>query len=174
MQTLTDLRSTAHAMERLEIPTGMPFGDFRAAFERAVPTLDPGELNRMIANGAGWGEVSALVERTPHGFVLFTTFDVTPLMRAAGHRQPVVEYLMGNHVLAEHMFRHHPAVLLYAPLRVLLYGDDGGQAIFVIDRPGTVFAGFDIPQVAAVGADLDRKVGALLAAIGVAPPGALG
>jgi hypothetical protein len=35
--TSRDFRWQAHTMARLDIPTGMPFDDFRAAFESAAP-----------------------------------------------------------------------------------------------------------------------------------------
>lgn len=41
----------------------------------------------------------------------------------AGHHTKACEYLLGNHVIAESMFRHHPKTLLNAPLRVLVHAD---------------------------------------------------
>jgi hypothetical protein len=41
-------------------------------------------------------------------------------MAVAGHHIKAVEYLLGNHTIAETMFRHDPTALLYAPLRVLV------------------------------------------------------
>jgi uncharacterized protein (DUF302 family) len=78
-----------------------------------------------------------------------------------------VEYLLGNHVIAETMFRHDSRALLYAPLRVLLYSDADGNAVFSMDQPSAVFAGFGIPEITKVGEDLDRKVAKLLRVIGV-------
>jgi len=80
---------------------------------------------------------------------------------------------MGNHVIAERMFRHHPDSLLYAPLRVLVYGDDVGEAVFALDQPSTAFVSLGIPEVTAVGRELDRKVADLLALLGVPAPGVL-
>jgi hypothetical protein len=88
-------------------------------------------------------------------------------MAVAGHHIKAVEYLLGNHTIAETMFRHDPKALLYAPLRVLVYSDPDGNAIFTMDRPSTAFASLGIPEVTAVGESLDRKVAALLRVIGV-------
>jgi hypothetical protein len=71
------------------------------------------------------------------------------------------------------MFRYDPATALYAPLRVLVRSDADDQAIFTIDRPGSVFAGFGQTEITAVGEELDRKVARLLQVITGRPLAAL-
>jgi hypothetical protein len=65
------------------------------------------------------------------------------------------------------MFRHDPRALLYAPLRVLVYSDPDGNAVFSMDRPGSAFGSLGIAEVTDVGLSLDRKVANLLRVIGV-------
>jgi hypothetical protein len=43
---------------------------------------------------------------------------------------------MGNHTIAERMFRHDAATMLYV-LRTLIDADHDGQTYFVIDPPST-------------------------------------
>ncbi|MCR3731906.1 hypothetical protein FHS35_008823 [Streptomyces umbrinus] len=62
---------------------------------------------------------------------------------------------------------------VYAPLRILISGDDSDMAIFMIDQPSTVFGGIGIQEVAEVGVQLDRDVAGLLREIGVEPPSVL-
>ncbi|WP_406491114.1 hypothetical protein [Streptomyces phaeochromogenes] len=62
---------------------------------------------------------------------------------------------------------------VYAPLRILISGDDSDMAIFMIDQPSTVFGGIGIQEVAEVGVQLDRDVAGLLREIGVEPPSIL-
>jgi uncharacterized protein (DUF302 family) len=71
------------------------------------------------------------------------------------------------------MFRHDPRVLLYAPLRVLIYADADGNAVFSIDQPSAAFGSLGIAEVTKVGEDLDRKVANLLRVIGVDADSAL-
>jgi hypothetical protein len=78
-----------------------------------------------------------------------------------------VEYLLGNHAIAETMFRHDPRALLYAPLRLLIYADTEGNAIFSMDQPSAAFGSLGIVDVTKVGEGLDRKVVNLLRLIGV-------
>jgi uncharacterized protein (DUF302 family) len=83
---------------------------------------------------------------------------------------PCIEYLMGNHVIAERMYRHDPTTLLYAPLRVVLYQRGAGRTVLAIDQPSTVFGGLDNPAITEVGHELDDKLAALLHHLGVGKP----
>jgi uncharacterized protein (DUF302 family) len=162
-------------MTRVDIPTGMGFDDFRAAFERAAPPFDPAPTYRIVENGGSWDDVRATADaNAPNGLMVYATIDGTALLPLAGHRTKAVEYLVGNHVIAETMFRHDPRALLYAPLRALLYSDPDDNAIFSMDRPSTVFASLGIAEVTEVGKSLDLKVAALLRVVGVDPGDAFG
>ncbi|WP_375487569.1 hypothetical protein [uncultured Mycobacterium sp.] len=43
------------------------------------------------------------------------------MMRLLGHKTRVMTYMMGNNVVVETMYRHDPAVMLYAPLRKFVF-----------------------------------------------------
>jgi hypothetical protein len=103
----------------------------------------------------------------PHGLIRYATIDTTAMMSLAGHTTKAVEYLLGNHVIAESMFRHDPRALLYAPLRILMFSDAGGNAVFSLDQPSTAFGSLGIDEVTRVGLGLDDKVAALLTFLGV-------
>ncbi|MEU3185449.1 DUF302 domain-containing protein [Streptomyces sp. NPDC006923] len=157
-------------MTRLRIVIDSPFEEFRSRFERAVPPLDIKRVTGLVERRATWEEMkSAIAANAPHTFMIYAAVDVKPLMAPAGHERPYVEYLMGNHVIAERMFRHDPAVLLYAPLRVALYEDADAHTVFALDQPSTVFAGFGDPAVLDVGLELDRELDALMVHLGVGP-----
>jgi len=173
--TNVHFRAETHAMTRLDISTGMAYDEFRAAFEGAAPPFDVVGAYRLVADGGGWDDVrAAVVDNAPNGMMIFATIDATPLMALAGNGVKAVEYLLGNHVIAEGMFRHEPKALLYAPLRILVHSDADDAAIFSLDQPSTAFASLGIPEVAAVGQELDRKVAALLRVIGVDADDAFG
>jgi uncharacterized protein (DUF302 family) len=101
------------------------------------------------------------------GLVMYATIDATQGLALAGNTFKAVEYLLGNHVIAESMVRHDPRALLYAPLRVLIYSDADGNAVFSIDQPGAAFGSLGIAEITKVGDDLDLKVANLLRVIGV-------
>ncbi|WP_345633000.1 hypothetical protein [Rugosimonospora acidiphila] len=184
-------------MVRLDIPTGMPFDAFITAFERAAPVFDSGAALRagqskegqskgggQSGGGGqsrgggqstdGWHDFQAAVAaNAPNELMIFGKVEATAVMAIAGHQTKSTEYLLGNPVTAESMFRYHPASMLYAPLRILVHSDDNDCAIFTLDQPSVAFGGFGIAQITEVGVGLDRKVANLLRLIGVEPPEAL-
>jgi Domain of unknown function DUF302 len=162
---------TKNTVTRLDIPTGRKYDEFIAAFEAAVPPFDLPRMKDIAAGGGTWDDVErAVAENAPNGFVIFGIIDGQLLMSIAGHRRKAIQYLMGNHVIAERMYRYHPDAVLYAPPRVLIYEGDDGTAVFVMDQPSTVFAGLGVQAVTAVGLELDGKVARLLRVLGVAVP----
>jgi uncharacterized protein (DUF302 family) len=155
-------------MNRIDVATGKEFDEFRAAFEKAAPPFDQAWMQQIIERGGTWVEVCAAAAiNAPNGLMVYATIDALPLLRLAGHTTKAVEYLLGNHTIAETMFRHDPRALLYAPLRVLVYADDDGNAVFSMDQPSAAFGSLGIAEVTKVGEDLDRKVVNLLRVIGI-------
>jgi hypothetical protein len=65
------------------------------------------------------------------------------------------------------MLRFDPSVMLYAPLRTLIYSDREETTHFVIDRPSSAFSSFDNPEIARVGQELDAKLIKLLTSLNV-------
>ena len=163
-----------HQVNRLVIDVAEPLDGFRKRYEQAVPRIEEQHLVDLIERQAPWSEVLADTDaRAPHGFVIYFSSDVTPLMGLAGDRGRCVMYLMGNHTIAERMYRHDPAVMLYAPLRSALCSGTDGRTRFVVDQPSTEFSSFGVPEITAVGVELDRKLVGLLDALGAPVPAVL-
>jgi uncharacterized protein (DUF302 family) len=97
--------------------------------------------------------------------------DVTAVMASSPSFWKATQYLMGNHTIAERMFRHDPSVMLHAPLRTLLYADPDGDTQLAIDQPSLLFASYGNPQIADVGRELDALLAQLIRLLsGDAPP----
>ena len=159
-----------HGMTRIDIDTGIPFEQFIAAFEKAAPPVDPTTLERIVKSGGDWDDVrAAAAENAPNDLMMYAKIDASGFFGVAGHSTEAIEYLVGNHVIAESMFRHDAKALLYAPLRLLVYSDDDGNAVFSMIRPSSAFGSLGIAEVTEVGLSLDRKVVNLLRVIGVDP-----
>jgi hypothetical protein len=174
--TSTHLPHTVdHHMTRIDIPTGMAFDSFCDAFEQAVPAFDAAHIRDITENGGTWKDiVSAVAANAPNEMMRYETLDMTALYATTDHRTKAIEYSVGNHVIAEQMVRRDPKILLYAPLRILVYGDADGGAVISIDRPSTVFASLGVREIDDVGSFLDHEIAVILRGIGVDTGEALG
>jgi uncharacterized protein (DUF302 family) len=148
--------------------------EFQRGYEQAVPPNSFEEIAALAQRGASWAEViDTHADSAPHGFLIYWRGDVRGVMQLAHHDNDCIAYLMGNVTIAEQMFRHDPRAMLYAPLRTVIWEDAHERAWFTVDQPSTQFASFGIPEVTAVGIELDRKLAALLEALRVEVPMAL-
>jgi Domain of unknown function DUF302 len=163
----------SHVVNRLVIDADTTFDDLRGRYEALVPDIDPDALRALLEKGDLDEVVRYTAQRTPHTFARFWTLDPTPMMRLRGHQTETITYMMGNNVVVETMYRHDPAVMLYAPLRVAIYTDSGGATHFSIDQPSTRFASFGDPRITEVGLLLDSKLAALLQLLDLPVPGEL-
>ena len=68
------------------------------------------------------------------------------------------------------VFRHEPAILLYAPLHLVIWGDPGGPGYLTFDRPSDQFGSFASAAVSEVGVELDRNLAALFDHLGAIVP----
>ena len=165
---MINVLSVPHQVTRLVFDTGQPYEKFRSRYEAAVPPVDPQRLGDFGGRHARWPDLAAHVrEPGPHGFVLYWRAVMTPLRTTAAERRPCTAYLMGCPGIAETIYRHDPAVLLYAPLPALIYIDSGDRTRFAVDHPSAVFAHLSDPAIAELGADLDHQLAELLTALGV-------
>jgi Domain of unknown function DUF302 len=160
-----------HEVRRLAVAVGAGYDEFRDRYEQSVPSLDSARYAALVRAGADWDAVlGAAAENAPHHFIRYWTIDAGALMRLAGDLPRCSSYLMGNHTIAERMYRHDPGIMLYAPLRTAIHEDAEGTTWFSIDQPSTRFASFGDPAITEVGLELDHKFAALLEHLGVAVP----
>lgn len=157
-----------HNVNRVVVEADCSFAEFRDRYESTVPMQDNEKVKGLAASGKSVPEIVAEVNAsTKYGFFIFWKMDAMPIMRVAGHNGECVEYLMGNYTIAERMFKREPSVMLYAPQRTLIYTGKAGRTQFAIDQATTIFDSFDDEAISNVGKELDDKVIALLAALGV-------
>jgi hypothetical protein len=168
------IETISHQVDRLTIQIGDTFDGFRNRYEQAVPVFQSERFESLIERGVDWQTVlEATAENAPHDFILYWSHDFTSLMRLAGDDGRCVEYLMGNHTIAQKMYRYNPAILLYAPLRTAIVEDTDGATWFTVDQPSTRFGSFGTPQITDVGIELDHKLAALLEHLDAPVPTAL-
>jgi hypothetical protein len=158
---------------RLTVPVPS-YLDFQKRYEEAVPEMPLAAIQELVARNAPWSEMLSLIEgAAPHDFLIYRRENAGLVMKLAGDLAECVAYLMGNHTIAERMFRYDARVMLYAPLHTVIWEDHDGNAWFTADQPSTQIGSFGIPEVAAVGRELDEKLARLLEALDVEVPAPL-
>ena len=164
-------------VNRLDIIVNDSYADLRAKFEAAAPTFSPQVLQILGAGKPNFdGLVAAIAANAPNGFIRFNTIETGALLKVAGEPASAtnaVQYLVGNPVFAEQMYREDRSTQLYAPLRATIYQAADGTVHFVIDQPSTRFDSFDDPTIDGVGEFLDGKVADLLTVMGAPVPDVL-
>src|SRR5258708_17522971 len=152
-----------HPCRRLVVALPGSYDEARDQNEPLVPEADATHFYQM----ASWQATVELAEiNAPHGFMRYARMDVTALMGSSPSFWKATQYLMGNHTIAERMFRHDPSVMLHAPLRTLIYDDPDGDTKFAVDQPSLLFASYGNPEIAAVGRELDALLAQLITLLG--------
>jgi uncharacterized protein (DUF302 family) len=165
-----DIEELWYRAPRLTLPIPA-VREFQKRYETAVPDLPIAAVADLVSRRAPWSDMVELIERSaPHGFLIYFRNEIHPVMALAGDRADCVAYLMGNHIIAERMFRHDPRAMMYAPLHTVIWEDKHGDAWFTVDQPSKQFASFDNPDIAKVGIELDHKLAALLDTLAVRVP----
>ena len=159
--------SLEYRVTRLVFDTGQPYEKFRGRYEAAVPPADPRPGDRP-GRHVRWQDGAADADGPArHGFVLYWRADMTPELTGPGDLRPCTAYLMGHHAIPEKAYLRDPAVMLYAPLRALIYIDLTDRTRLAVDQPSTVYASFADPVITELGRDLDRQLAGLLGSLGV-------
>ena len=159
-----------HPSRRLLVALPQPYDQAREHYETLVPEVDFARFFQM----ASWQATLELAEiNAPHGFMRYYRSDVTAVMASSPSFWKATQYLMGNHTIAERMFRHDPAVMLHAPLRTVVYADPDGDTKLAVDQPSLLFASYDNPLITAVGEHLDQLLAQLITAMAGDAPTAL-
>jgi uncharacterized protein (DUF302 family) len=151
-------------IEHIHVETEKPFAEVTAALEARMGKFDP-TVYEELRSGADPEAVRTRLEGMAgsSGFMLFRTSDHGALLRLAGQTRKAVQYLLGNPLFAVQMTQHDIRAGLYAPLRVLVYEDEGRKTCVEYDRPSTLFGQFGNAKVTEVAALLDRKLEQLVA-----------
>jgi hypothetical protein len=159
--------SLGYQVTRLVFDADQPYEKFRGRYEAAVPPADlrPGDC---AGRHVRWQDVAADANGSgTHGFVLYWRADMMPELTVSAELRPCTAYLMGHHAIPEKAYLHDPAVMLYAPLRTLIYIDSADRTRLAVDQPSTVYASFADPVTTELGRDLDRRLAGLLDSLGV-------
>jgi uncharacterized protein (DUF302 family) len=151
--------------QRVDIVLKKPFAEAVAAFERKVPAADPSVFAQLAASRASSSQIEQTVNAMTGdlGLMMLAKIDPGPLVSLLGKPKKLSTYLIGNPLLANRMYEQHPAVALYAPLRIAIYEDSSGTAHFTYERPSRSLEQFQNEEIEAVGGILDKRMDSLTA-----------
>ena len=158
------MKESRFTVNHVQLTADRPFAEVKAASERRLGRFDP-EVQKALAEGGDPEAARARIERRWSGRAASccsgraTTahfFDIV------GRPRKAVQYVVGNPLFAVEMTRHWIRAALYAPLRVLIYEEDGKTCI-EYDRPSSLFGQFGDGQVDAMASSLDQKLADLAA-----------
>jgi len=122
-----------------------------------VYTGDGGDFVAAIARRVdGDGPIDVVVDET--GSPTYVGDLVGALLQIAGRARNARQFDIGNAITASLMTRHRLGAAQYAPIRVVLYENDAGHAVFEYDRPSSLFGQFDDEQVNVVARGLDAAL----------------
>ena len=155
----TRITAVDHPSRRVVVALPQTYDEARERYESLVPEVDVARFSEM----ASWQATLELAEiNAPHGFMRYYRSDITAAMSGSPSFWRTTQCLMGNHTIAERMFRHDPSVMLHATR------PDGG------DQPSLLFDSYDKPEIAAVGRELDGLLAGLITSLGGDMPPQLG
>jgi uncharacterized protein (DUF302 family) len=156
--------SSKIAVTHVVINSTKPFADVQASLEALIPPIDP-EISLLLRQGIS-DNLKQRLEASPE-LAIFDKRDHGALLGIHGLRRQAVQYEIGNPLTASKMTRYGLAAALYAPLRVVLYGNDDGGARFEYDLPSSLIGQFGDDRITEVARGLDNALNrALTAAAG--------
>jgi hypothetical protein len=153
------LSETTITVQHVKIVLAQSFEKAREAFESIVPQFDAGILV-LLRNG----EIERARQQLEGGpeLAIFQSRDHGGVLKIAGLSRKALQYDVGNPLTASKMTRHQLAAAIYAPLRVVLYENEQGHAVFEYDKPSTLFGQFGDDRVTMVALGLDGAIGRVL------------
>jgi hypothetical protein len=149
------------SVEHRALQCARSFDEVHSALIEALPVLKP-EVYEILIRGEK--DKITIARRDWSKLWLFLVRNHGELTAADGLTSKAMQYEIGNPLTAERMTRYALAAGLYAPLRVVLYEDESGTAIFEYDLPSSLFGQFGDERITQVGRELDQELETLLQA----------
>jgi uncharacterized protein (DUF302 family) len=142
-------------VEHIKIESAKSFLEVKATLESSVPRLDAGIFGLLQQSESDRARTA--LERGPV-LSIFNSRDHGGLLQITGQPREAVQYDIGNPLTATRRTQHRLPASLYAPLRVVLYENEAGHAVFEYDQPSSLFRQFGDERVTAVARELDASL----------------
>jgi len=144
----------------------VPFDQFTQKLEKMLGRYDYDDIV-LAAKDYQKGLARVKASQGAQGLMLFRSDNHGELWALIGEPpKKAMRYYVGNPLIAIQMTRKNIGAAAYAPLTLVVYQTDDGKTAVVYDRPSSLFGQFHDPDIDRVGAALDTKLKAVLAAAG--------
>jgi uncharacterized protein (DUF302 family) len=100
-----------------------------------------------------------------HGFMLFGLFDHGGWITKAGIDRKVLRVIIGNPLIAITMLRHDVTAGLFAPVELLVVGEDDNHSSLTYVQPSSLMVVEPNAPLLQAARDLDAKLAALATSI---------
>ena len=162
------MRTTSRVtVEHCVVQSNRSYEEVKTALEERMGMLGSTDelVRQLAAMKASWEEIAKAVEKRlgTSGFTIFSKVEQGQMLALAGKPRKVIQYAVGNPLLAIQMIEHVPEVALYAPLRLTVFEDDDGKTHVAYDRLPSLLAQYQDPGVAKVAEVVEQKFESLLA-----------
>lgn len=168
-------QSTQIAVEHVVVSSNRSYEQVKASLESRTGALgNTDELAEQLgASKASWEQVKQAIEQRlgSSGFSVFSKVEQGQLLSFAGKPRRVIQYAIGNPLLAIQMIEHVPEVALYAPLRLAVYEGEQGTTFVAYDRFSSLLSQYHRPEIAAVAQLVEQKLETLVAEATGGEPG---
>ena len=159
-------RTTSINVEHIVVTSSRPYDEVKASLESQLGIIgNTDELTqRWSMARASWEQIKQAIEQQlgTSGLSIFSKVEQGQLLSLAGKSARVIQYAIGNPLLAIQMIEHVPEVALYAPLRVAVY-ESNDKTCVAYDRFTSLLAPHQHPQVNSIAQLVEQKVEELVA-----------
>jgi uncharacterized protein (DUF302 family) len=147
---------------RLRFDSARSFDDVVAALLADVGE-QPVPIDDIAVRFDDWSSYEREVARYvgPHGFMLFGTWNHGGWIRKTGIERDALRVMIGNPLIAITMLRHDVTAGLFAPVELLITGEDGGGSALTYVQPSSLMVVEPNLPLRAAATDLDSKLAAL-------------
>jgi uncharacterized protein (DUF302 family) len=161
------MRHTTHvAIEHVVVSSKRSYDQVKATLEARMGFLgNADELARQVAGlQTSWEQITQAIEKRlgRSGFTIFSRVELGQLLSLAGKRRRVIQYAVGNPLLAIQMIEHVPEVALYAPLRLAVYEGQEGATFVAYDSFPSLLSQYQRAEIAAVAQLGEQKLESLV------------
>jgi len=155
---------TNHAITTSSVPVLHRAIVFDVAFERYTSELEkilgrfPAGVQEDIIKRPQLARERIKAAEGAQELMIFSVFDHGAALNMVNARRDAKQYLIGNPLTAIQMTQHDIRAALYAPLRVLVYGQQRGRTVVEYDQPSSQFGQLGQEDVTQVARTLDEKL----------------